>query len=331
VTPKSYPAKWIQPDWKKLTKFTTGVSFKAPDLAVPVKQLSGFGISAVSSVAFSGNIRADIFGEKLAIDMSGQMVTTNGNGTVGFSLVFSDGSASLKFNTSLASNGISAGMNYCLKAAYPSGYIPNGRFLKESLKLLKPRLTWMLNEKLSHLDTTYGGQNVARFERDYWPVDGGHHPYKNMSGDILYDATPVHASYKWNSSSAYNSYNSGEADLNFNNWVKASDISTDHCSGTWVDFEEATEATIPLLAYDTMMQHLQDAGLNDLTRVFPERALPLFSPRMADALAQLDEPPSGNSWAVVFVVCGLASVSMGAMFVLLRRRTSSQYEPLLEA
>jgi len=340
LTPTSSPAKWIQPDWNKLTKFTTGISLKVTHLrssrysayasSNSYESMARKLINNVHSCGLTGSVKADILGEKLTVDLYGKVTVQDKtvgkvSATMGFSLVFADGSASLKFNTSVGGMGVTAGTNYCMKVAYPTGYIPAGAFLKESLTDAKPVITWGLNEKIGHEDTTYGGKNVARFSHDVFQADGGT-DYSNESVEVLYDATPVHASAKFNSS-----LSQGNADLNFIDWTEASDVAAEHCSGTWADLETLPEATVPLLAYDEVMRHLQLAGLDDLSRAFPAQALPLFAPRLSDELAQLSEPESDSTWTAVLAVGALASATFGVMLVLLfRRRQSSRYEPLLE-
>jgi len=330
LTPTSSPAKWIQPDWSKLTKFTTDVSLKVTDLQFGSTYSYSYSrdrqiINKIHSFNLSGSVKADVFGEKLTVDLRGRVVAGGAIATMGFSLVFADGAASLKFNTSAGFGGVTAGINYCLRSTYPTGYLPAGAFLKESLTVAKPVITFFLNEKIGHEDTTYGGKNVARFSRDAFQSGGA--KYKNVSADVLYDATPVHASLKYNQS--YGLPRQATADLNFMNWAEASNVSTEHCSGTWADLETLPEAMAPLLAYDEVMRHLQLAGL-DLSRAFPAQAFPLFAPRLFDELAQ-PEPESDSTWTSVFAVGALASASFGVMLVaVFRRRTSSQYEPLLE-
>jgi len=336
LTPTSSPAKWIQPDWSKLTKFTTGVSLKVTDLQLGSASYSSYYsqsparkiINTIHSFGLTGSVKADIFGEKLTVDLSGQVAAGGASATMGFSLVFADGAASLKFNTSAAFGGVTAGINYCLRSTYPTGYLPAGAFLNESLTVAKPVITFALNEKIGHEDTTYGGKNVARFSHDVFQSDGGTE-YANQSAEVLYDATPVHASVKYNRS--YGVPRQATANLNFIDWAEASDVSTEHCSGIWADLDTLPEAMAPLLAYDEVMRHLQLAGLDDLSRAFPAQALPLFAPRLSDELAHLSEPESDSTWTAVFAVGALASASFGVMLVLFfRKRTSSQYEPLLD-
>jgi len=323
VNPTSTPAKWIQPDFKKLTKFTTGVNLSVTDLIIG-GQGSGI-VGTIHTFGLSGNVKADVIGEKLTIELSGHVAVQGKMQSMNFVLAFADGAASLKLNSSVSYGGVTAGTNYCLRSTYPTGYIPAGAFLKDSLVVAKPAITLILNEKIGHEDATYAGQSVARFSRDIYQVDGAE--YFNASLDVLYDATPVHASVKFNVTTG--TLSRATANLNFNDWEEASSVSADHCSGTWLDLHKSPEAVAPLLAYDEVMKHLQHAGLSDLTRAFPAQALPLFAPGMADALAQMSEPESDKSWTVVYVVCALGSVSFGVMLVLFRRRTPSQYEPLL--
>jgi len=325
ATPRSIPAKWIQPDFKKLTKFTTGVNLSVTDWNIGGQELSRVPpiLRTIHTFGLSGNVKADIIGEKLTIDLSGHVAVQGKMQSMNFVLALADGAASLKLNSSVGFGGVTAGTNYCLRSTYPTGYLPAGAFLKESLVVAKPAITLVLNEKFGHEDATYSGQSVARFSRDSYQADGGS-DYVNVSLDLLYDATPVHASLKYNMTTG-----SSTANLNFNDWEEASSVSTEHCSGTWLDLHESPEAMAPLLAYDEVMKHLQHAGLSDLVRAFPAQALPLFAPRVADALAQMSEPESDNRWTVVYVVCALGSVSFGVMLVLFRRRTPSQYEPLL--
>jgi hypothetical protein len=313
----------VQPDWGKLTDFSTkiDVALDASALPPPVYQYQ----RSVSSYKAHGEINLDLFGEKAyfkgheSYTLDGAEGHAEGHDAYEFYFDAVNGRVALKLQGTFPEDftGVPGGITLepsCVKIRFPQGMLPPPDMLKEQAEQSEPMVTQFLQQS-PHTEATFDGESVQL--------------YRNPNGPEAFavrdDATPVF--YSLTGPDADGTWN---PQIKFTDWSQGANVPDD------MTCTEMTPEELRAKPYAKMSLRLLDRVMALSRRMRPLqlafRHLPakpslLFEDAAGTSLSvQSSTPGMMPTMALAFAAGTLASL---LVFAVLKPRRS-QGTPLLD-
>lgn len=332
----------IEPDWKKLTDFSTGMRF---DLASVIASRNAFIAAGHPASAFpvksesgSGTIQLDVLGErfKMTTDCQGEYARSSvlppplqgaKISAVG-SIAFDAGAGFIVYKAKgrVGQGPLSFPFELCAKVNFPHGLLPPGQAIMAQLDRVKPQIVGGLRN-IPHQDVTVDGIDVALYEQPAHEVHG-EKLGPDMFVGITHDAIPVGfgierpAGGKWDS-----------ATLKFSDWTTgAGTIEEESCvTMSATELLQSHHANRTLWVFDQLMNQLKSTEpLSTALAFIPAQPSQIFASAAklesikVDAASFNEDAKVPSSSPSAWVTMAMAAVGgvAGAGFVLVLSKSS---------